>query len=75
MTDIMQDGLNPMQRRFFRIAVREVDMLRKWSDGDGKITPHRIGEMQEHLAKVLERVYYGFDEFLEGTIEKDMSDE
>lgn len=70
MSDVMQDSLNPMQRRFFRIAVREVEMLRKWSDGDGQITPHRIGEMQEHLARVLERVYYGFDELLEGTTDE-----
>jgi hypothetical protein len=70
MSDVMQDSLNPMQRRFFRIAVREVEMLRKWSDGDGQITPHRIGEIQEHLARVLERVYYGFDELLEGTTDE-----
>jgi hypothetical protein len=65
---MQQDGLNPMQRRFFRIAAREVDLLRKWSDLDGKITPQRIGQMQEHFAQVLEKVYYGFDEFLEGTV-------
>lgn len=59
MAEEMQGPQSPMDMAFMMVAVDACELLRKWSDTDGRIFPARIVEFQQELKQTVASVYFG----------------